>query len=458
MGLKKEKTDKKARIIDEKTPLMFLAGPMFLEMLLNIFINNIDTLMLSHHSELAVGAVGNANQVMMLLIIMFNILATATSVVVAQYLGAKQYDKMNMIYALAFVVNLVMGIVFSVAFVLAKRPLMNLIHVSPEMMPDALTYINIVGGTLFLQACFNVMIQILRCNGHTKIGLYISIAINFVNIVGNYLFLYGPLSFLNLGVAGVAIATATSRLVAIVAAMIYFYYKKIGSIAIRHIIPFPGKMLAKMIRIGIPSAGENLSYNMYQVVLLSFINSMGNDAVSAKVFTGTLMSFAMVFGNSAGMATQIIVGHLVGAGKEDAAYHRVFDTLKVSLPITIGMSLLNVLICRYTLRIFTSNDAVIQLGFYILMVDVVVEFGRCMNITLVNSLKAAGDYIYPMYVSLISMWGVGLTVGYGMGVAAGIGVAGIFMGTASDEFLRAMIFLYRWKKKKWLGKSVVKKA
>ena len=81
--------------IDENTPLLFLAGPMFMEQLLNILVNNIDTLMLSHHSEIAVGAVGNSNQVMFLMILLFNIIATATSVVVAQYLGAKQNDKMN---------------------------------------------------------------------------------------------------------------------------------------------------------------------------------------------------------------------------------------------------------------------------------------------------------------------------------------------------------------------------
>ena len=89
------------RIIDETTPLMVLAGPMFVELLLNILINNIDTVMLSHYDEIAVGAVGNANQVMFLLIIMFNIIATSTSVVVAQYLGAEKHDKMNMIYTLA---------------------------------------------------------------------------------------------------------------------------------------------------------------------------------------------------------------------------------------------------------------------------------------------------------------------------------------------------------------------
>ena len=446
----------KNREINEMTPLMVLAGPMFGEMLLNILVNNVDTLMLSHYSETGVGAVGNANQVMFFLILMFNIIATSTSVVVAQYLGAKHYEKMNMIYSLAVIVNCVAGIVFSSIFVACKYLIMELIHVPEAMRPEAAIYINIVGGTLFLQAIYNVMLQILRCNGHAKIGMYISIAINMINIVGNYLFLYGPLKYLELGVAGVAISTAVARLVALIASLVFFFRKKIGKIALKYIRPFPADMLWKMIKIGLPSAGENMSYNLYQIVLLSFINGMGPDAVTAKVYSASLVSLSMVFSNSAAMATQIITGHLVGAGKEDAAYKRVFGTLKISLPITIGLSVINWALSPFSLRLFTSNAAVIKMGTMIMLVDIVIEIGRCLNMTFVSSLKAAGDYVFPLVVGLVMMWGFGVTVGYAMGVLAGIGVAGVFMGTATDEFLRGIVTMDRWRKKKWLGKSLVR--
>ena len=118
------------RVIDEKTPLFMIAGPMFLELLLNILLNNVDTLMLSRYSENSAGAVGNANQVMFLFIIMFNIIATAISVVVAQYLGAKKYDEMDKIYTLALIVNLVFGIVLSSLLVLGKGLITSFLNVS----------------------------------------------------------------------------------------------------------------------------------------------------------------------------------------------------------------------------------------------------------------------------------------------------------------------------------------
>ncbi|MDO5154682.1 MAG: MATE family efflux transporter [Eubacteriales bacterium] len=456
-GLEHIMEKKKIRAIDENTPLMVLAGPMFVELFLNILLNNIDTLMLSHYSENAVGSVGNANQVMFLMIIMFNIIATATSVVVAQYLGAKNYDKMNMIYTLAFVVNLIVGGVLSLGLVVGKGFFMDMLNVSAEMKPNALVYINIVGGFLFLQACYNVMLQILRCNGYTKVGMYISIVINLINIAGNYIFLYGPLKHLDLGVAGVAISTVTARIVALTVALVVFYKVKIGKIALKYIRPFPGELLVKMIKVGLPSAGENLSYNMYQLVLLSFINSMGNEAVNARIYCNSLIAFAMIFSNSSAMATQIIIGHLVGAQKEDIAFKRVFRTLKISLPITVALASVNWILCPYTLRLFTSNENIIHLAFYIMLVDIFIEFGRCLNMTVVNSLKAAGDYMYPLFVGLITMWGLGATVGYGLGIAAGLGVAGVFMGTATDECIRGFIVLHRWRKKKWYGKALVEK-
>lgn len=448
--------DQKTKIIDEKTPLLVIAGPMFIELFMNILLNNIDTLMLSHYSENAVGAVGNANQVMFMMIIMFNIIATATSVVVAQYLGAKQYEKMNQIYTLAFVVNLVFGIVLCLTFVSAKGMIMTLLNVSPEMKPNCMTYINIVGGFMFLQACNNVMLQILRCNGFPKIGMYLSFLINIINIVGNYLFLYGPLKFLDLGVAGVAISTVVARAVALIVALVCFYKYKIGKISLKYLLPFPFAMLGQMIKIGLPSAGENLCYNMYQMVLLSFVNRMGNEAVTAQVYAKSLISFSMVFSNACAMATQIIVGHLVGANKEEAAYRRVFQTLKTSLLITVIVATGNWLLSTYTLRLFTSNQVIIKIAFYIMLVDIFVEFGRCLNMTVVSSLKAAGDYVFPLLIGLVTMWGLGATLGYTFGTVFGLGVAGVFMGTASDECIRGFVVLHRWYKKKWLGKAIVK--
>ena len=163
----------------------------------------------------------------------------------------------------------------------------------------------------------------------------------------------------------------------------------------------------------------------------------------------------MIFSNACAMSTQIITGHLVGADKTEEAYKRVFRTLRTSMPITIALASINAILCSYTLHIFTDNENIIMLGQSIMIVDIFVEAGRCLNMTFVSSLKAAGAYIFPLIAGILSNWGLGLTTGYVMGVSMGFGVAGIFAGTATDECIRGLIVMYYWFRKKWVGKSVV---
>lgn len=444
--------------ISEKTPMIFLAGPIFVELLLNILLHNVDTIMISRYSENAVGAVGNANQMMSLFIIMFGVIAGATGVVVAQYLGAKKTGNMNQIYTLSFSFNLVFGLLVSLIVFFFCKDLMGFLKVDASQKEDAVTYMRIVGGLLFLQAAYNVMVQILRCHGYTRVGMYISFMVNLVNIAGNYLFLYGPLKYLELGVAGVAVSTVAARALALTVSVIIFYRYRIGKLSLRLLRPFPRQQLFRMLKIGIPSAGENLAYSFYQLVLLSFINPMGAMAVNAKVYCNTLMSFSVVFSNALAQATQIVTGHLVGAGREEAADKRVMKTLRTSLPVAVGIAALNCLLCPLTLKLFTDNTAVVPLVQRTLAVVVVMEIGRTTNLVILGSMKAAGDVLFPVLIGLLSMWGIGIGAGYGFGVLLSFGMTGVFMGTAADECARAVAGLIRWRRGKWKGKAVVRAA
>lgn len=449
---------KKLLEINEKTSMFLLAGPIFMELLLNILLSNVDTVMLSNYSANAVGAVGNANQMMFLFILLFNIIAGATGVVVAQYLGAKKTENMNQIYSLSLIFNLALGILISLLVLFGAGGFMNLLNVDSSQISDAVAYTKIVGGFLFLQAGYNVMVQILRCHGYTRVGMYISLTVNLVNIVGNWLFLYGPLKVLNLGVAGVAISTVTARVIALVASFVIFFHLKIGKISIKELSPFPVDILVKMLRIGVPSAGENMAYSFYQLILLSFINPMGAIAANAKVFASTLMSFSVVFSNAMAQATQIVTGHLVGAGREEAADKRVMKTLWTSLPVAISIAAINCLICPITLKLFNCDAETLVLVRQVLMVGIVMEIGRTTNLVLIGSMKAAGDVLFPVLIGMAVMWGVGIPVGYSCGVLLSLGVAGVFMGTAADECLRGVIAFTRWRKGSWKGKTVVKEG
>ena len=443
--------------INEKTSVFKLGWPIFIEAFLAILIGNVDTMMLSKYSESAPVAVGNANQILNLLTLMFNIIAGATGVIVAQYLGAKLIKKISEIYSVAIFVNLILSVAISGIIFVFSGPIFRLMHLDETLIPDAEVYLKLLGGFIFLQAIFSVFTQILRSNGLTKVGMYISLTINVINIIGNYCFLYGPLKFLNLGVKGVALSSVISRLIALILVIIFFCKKVEGEISIKYLKPFPKETLKKMVSIGIPTAGESISYSISQILIVSIVNTLGLVAANTKVYASVISNFSFLFSVAAAQATMIITGHLVGAKKEDEAYKRVLKSLKLSMVISIMIATISFCISDITFSFFTSNNEILKLGHKILAVGIVLEIGRTANLVIIQSMRAAGDIKFPTYLGMGSMWLVSVLLGFVFGKVCGLGLIGIWMAMAMDECLRGIIVYVRWLRGGWRGKSVVEK-
>lgn len=441
--------------IDERTSVFSLGWPIFLQVLLSMCIGYVDSIMLSNYDEIAVGGVGNANTVLGLLTLAFSIISSATGVIVAQYLGAGKKEDINRIYSLSLAFNLTISVIISAVLFFFAENILGLMQVDECYMPYATQYMEIMGFFLFTQALFDAIGQIFRSNGLTKIGMVISLSINVINIVGNWLFLYGPLKFLDLGVKGVAISSVVSRIVALTVAIIYFKRHVEGEISIKYLVPFPFDMLKKLIRLGIPTAGENISYNISQVVITTMVNMVGPVAVNTKIYGNILANFSYVFSVSAAMATAIIVGHTVGADKPLVAKKRVLSTLKYSMILSVAIATVNFLVSGFTFDMFSDTQAVIELGKKIMFIGIFLEIGRTANLVVINSMRAAGDVKFPTILGIVSNWGITVGVGFVLGIVLDLGLVGLWIAMALDEIVRGAIVIVRWRRDGWMGKSVV---
>lgn len=327
------------------------------------------------------------------------------------------------------------------------------------MMNDADMYMKIVGGTIFTQALINAFSQIFSSNGKTVFGMVIAFGMNITNIVGNFLFLYGPLHSLGLGASGVAISTSVSRIFAVIAAIIYFYCVIKGSFSIKYLRPFPFRILKQLLRLGIPTAGENISYNFSQLVITAFVNTMGIVAINTKIYATMLSMLTYMIAFSAAIATQIIVGHSVGAGNYDFAYKKVLKTLRFGLLVSISIAIINWLVSPFTFPLFSVDPKVGELlaeqGSMVMFIAIFLEFGRTTNIVIINSMKAAGDVKFPTMIAIFSMWGLSVLIAYVLGVVLGMGLAGVWIGMAADEIFRGIVVFIRWIRGSWRGKRVV---
>ena len=144
--------------------------------------------------------------------------------------------------------------------------------------------------------------------------------------------------------------------------------------------------MKRLLLIGLPSGGESLSYNMTQMCCLAFLNMLGTAVVTTKVYAVMFSMLAYLYVTAIAQSSQIVVGHLVGAGEMDDADRRTMRTLRSSVPVSFGIALLLFLCSDFLFGLFTQNSEILRMGRVVLGVEVALEVGRALNIVLVLSL------------------------------------------------------------------------
>ncbi|MBS8266192.1 MATE family efflux transporter [Mesobacillus boroniphilus] len=441
--------------LPKQVGLLALTWPIFIELFLHMLMGSTDTFMLSHISDDAVAAVGVANQLVFFMILVFGFVATGTAVLVSQNLGAGLQVDARRISGLSLSLNLIFGVVVSIIVVGFNDVFLQMFNLTPEINRLAHQYLVIVGGTLFTQALLVTASAILRANGLTKEAMFISIIMNIIHLAGNSLFIYGLFGVPEMGVQGVAISTAISRSIAVLLIFRLLYRRLPVKIALEDYLNFNKSFIKKILKIGIPSAGENALYNTSQMAITVIIGLLGAMALTTRVYTFNIMSFMMLFGIAIGQGTQILIGYKVGAREFDKAYHQLLKSLKLSIIITMAITVVIVSIREPILGIFTDNKDIIREGSKVLLLCLILEPGRTFNIVVISSLRAAGDAVFPVKMALVSMWGISVPLAYILGIKMGFGLSGIWMAFIIDEWFRGIIMYIRWRSRVWEKKVLV---
>jgi putative MATE family efflux protein len=426
-----------------------LVWPIFIESIFTMMMGYVDQYMVSDYSSNAVAAIGNANQILNLLLIMFTIISMSTTILVSQYIGSNNRQKLSTIYTLSIFINLVFSIIIMFIVFFFTDEIYHFMRMPKAILPDATSFLKISGGFIFLQGIISTFSAIFKSNKMMKQTMYISIFINILNVFGDLVLIYGRGPFPALGVAGSAMSTSISKLIGVVLYLILFLRNFDTRITLKSLKPFPYHELHKMLSIGLPSGGESFSYTMSMTFILKVVNTFGTFVINTKVLSSTFAWFSYLYANSVGQASQIIVGNLMGAGEIDKVHKRVMKTLRSSVFVAVVIAASMFFFSDSLFSLFSNDPKVLELGKRILFIDIILEIGKCSNITLVRSLQAAGDIKFPMIIGVVSMWVVAFGLGSYLAVVCNLGLVGIWIGMALDEDIRAIIFYVRWKKGKW---------
>ncbi|WP_199830392.1 MATE family efflux transporter [Parabacteroides bouchesdurhonensis] len=440
-----------------KGKLFKLTGPIFLETLLILTLGVVDTLMLSHHSDNSVAAVGVVNQLLNMVFLLFNITTTGTAVMCALYFGAKNNKSFIQVVGTSLLFNAAVGLVISFVLTCFGERMLVMMDIRPDLMPDASVYMKIVGGFGFFQAITFTVSTVLRAANKPNYSMQVAFIINILNIIGNYTLIFGHFGFPALGVEGAAISTSVCRGIAMVFLFIVLFKRLIHRIPLAYFRPFPVKMLKDVLKIGLPSAVEQISYDASQVAIVYFINMLGNEILATRVYVMNIVIVGYLFSLSIAQATAVCTGNLVGAGKKQAAYTLSWYAWKRSLLITFIASLSVYLLGRPLLGLFTENETIISVAMSVLLVDLFLEQGRATVLLFLFSLRSVGDVIVPVLIELVCMWFFAVFCGYMFGIVLGLGLAGMWVAFAMDESSRGLVLAFRWHTQKWKRRDLMRK-
>ena len=439
----------------EKKSLFQLSWPIFIELTLFMRMGMVDTFMLSAYSDNAVAAVGMSNQVINLIGVMFNFVAAGTIILVSQNLGAKNQTKACEVSIVSIGANFLIGIILSVVMITCSKYILTFMNTPLEIMDITLNYTKIIGSFLFLMAIQPVLSGILRSFGYTKHSMIITLIANLINICGNALFIYGLFGVKELGPVGVAISTVFSRFVTVVLIAVIIYRKIEFKFSTHFFKSWPLQDVKNILKIGVPSALEQLAYSTSQVIIISFVSMLGTLAITTRVYTGNISMFVYLFSLAIAQGNQVLVGYLIGEKKTDEVSHQTFKTQRLAVSVSLGLSIICYLGSDFLFGIFTSDANILSLGHTLLLINVFLEIGRATNLVLTNALKAAGDINYPFILGIVGMWVICIPVAYVLGIWFGLGLAGIWIAFAVDECFRGLVFTIRWKSQKWVNKSFI---
>ena len=433
-----------------KPQLLTLAWPIFVEQGLRVLIGTVDTFMVSHLGDAAVGGVGVAMQVVILFVILFAIIGIGSSVVITHHLGAKDRAGADRISITAIATNTWIGVVASALVWLLADPMLQLMSLPAESMAFAKPFLVLMGGTLFLEAMNVSISSILRAHTHTRDAMYVTIGQNVLNVIGNCLLLFGLCGFPKLGVLGVAISGVVSRVAACIALWILLEWRTHLKLRVRDFFAIQRSKLGSILHIGLPAAGEHTSWWLAFMMITRFCAEMGGSALATQQYTMNIIRWVILLNVSIGLGTEIMIGHLIGSGQFEEAYHGLLRSVRLGMRCAIGGAILLAVTAPWLLGAFTRDPVIITTGVLLLRMGLVIEPGRVFNVIVINSLRATGDARFPVFVGLAVMWGVWVPLSWLLGVKLGWGVPGIWCAMACDEWIRGLLMYWRWRTWKWL--------
>lgn len=430
--------------------IIILAIPAVIENFFQTVLGFVDTYFVSKIGLAAVSAVGVTNAILAIYFALFMAIGVAANVRIANFLGANLPEKARHISQQSIVLSIVFGLFTGVLTVLFAEPFLRLMGIDDDVLELGALYFRIVGIPSIFMSMMFVLSAILRGAGDTKSPMYVSIIINVVNAILDYVLIFGFLFIPEMGIVGVAMATVFSRLVGSILLIFYINRTKVLTFRKDYWKPDKGHLM-ELTTLGAPAAGERLLMRAGQIVYFGFVVALGTNAFAAHQIAGNVEVFSYMIGYGFATVATILVGQQIGAGRYDEAKHYV----KLLTYLSFGsMAILGVLLFflgDWAGSFFTEDEAVIKDIGTALKISGVFQPFLAVLLILTGAFQGANNTKFPMYLTAVGMWAVRTLLVYVLAIMLEWGLAGVWIAIGIDIALRAVVLFVQFMRGKWMA-------
>lgn len=429
--------------------------PLIIEQILIMAVGVADTVMVSYAGEVAISDVGLVDMFNNLIITVLAAIDAGGAIIVSQYIGNKDRKNANKASSQLLTITIVIATVIMLGCLVFHRILLSTFFGAIEMdvMKAATTYFLISAISFPFLGVYNSAAALYRSMEKTRTTMYVSILMNIINVVGNYIGVF----ILHAGVAGVAVPTLISR---IVAAIIMFALSLNSSnlvyVKIKNVFAWDQEMISRILKIAVPNGIENGLFTLGRVLVKSIVALFGTSQIAANSVAGSIDQIAVVVVNAINLGIVVVVGQCIGANDYEQAKYYIKKLMKISYIVTGIIGSAVILLLPWILNLYSLSSEARNLTFIlVIMHNIMATALHPTAFVLPNGLRAAGDVKFSMVVGIVSMILFRLGAAVLFGIIFNLGIIGVWIAMGSDWLCRSVCFVIRFIKGKWRQFKVI---
>jgi putative MATE family efflux protein len=435
--------------------------PMIIGNIAQQFYNTADSVIVGKYvGDNALAAVGSAGPILNLLLVLFIGISVGAGIMVAQYFGAKEREKLSHTIGVCITLTAIASLIIMIVGPFVTRPLLLMLDTPATIIDWCEDYLNIlfIGSIGF--AYFNILSGILRGLGDSLSSLLYLLVATVLNVGLDIWFVAG----LNMGVAGVALATAIAQGISALLCFIKLLKMRDTFDLNLNMLKLHKKYSVRLIKLGLPSGLTQAIFSLAMIVVQSLTNSFGEMVIAASVIVMRVDGFAMMPNFSFGAAMTTYAGQNIGAGKLDRVVKGTKDGTKIAVTVSTVITILILIFGRYIMSIFTDTKELVDLSMHMMRILAVGYIAMAVTQSLSGVMRGAGDTMTPMWISIITTIVLRVPVAYG--VAYFTRSSAYLTGRPESTFISllvswtmgAVITIIFYKKGKWRKKGFAGKA